>query len=281
MTQKNEVAEINKDTKVAITPVNEFKVQLQKQYTNQITNFFGGDEQKKMKFLSSLMYSVQKVPELLKCDRSTLINAAMSCAEFQLYPNSVSGEAYILPYSGNAQFQLGYQGVVTLLYRAGAKSIHSDVVYKNDKFKYTSGITQKLIHEPNIFEARGEPVAVYAVVTLHSGEKLIKVMSKEDVMKYREFSKSKDSSYSPWNEKNDPDLMMWKKTAVKQVAKFMPKNDEISKAFERDNEDSRISEAKSMVGASGLEMGNFLKQNEEGDEGKVIQIEEPAIEVGT
>lgn len=65
-------------------------------------------------------------------------------------------------------------------------------------------------------------------------------MVKDEVLAFKEFSKSKASEYSPWNPKNDPELNMWRKTAIKQIAKLLPKNEEVFAAIEKDNDESDI-----------------------------------------
>lgn len=269
---------------VALTPIDAFRVALSKEHEKAINNFFRGDRERVMKFMSSVVYSLKKTPKLMECDRGSLINAFMTCAEYELYPSNVSGEAYVLPYKKGeqgyeAQFQLGYQGVITLLYRAGMQSINADIVYENDEFDYQAGLTPTLIHRPNVFGERGKAIGVYAVATLSSGEKQFKVLGEKDVMKFKEFSKSKASEYSPWNPKNDPELSMWKKTAIKQLAKFLPKNSTIYEAFEKDNRDSRISDAAKLAENSDLKMGNLLKENDN-DENQEVASGEAEIQIG-
>lgn len=261
----------------ALTPIDQFKVELSKQHLKAINNFFRGDNEKVMKFMSSVMYSLQKTPKLLSCKKDTLINAFMTCAEYELYPSSVSGEAYVLPYKDEAQFQLGYQGVLTLLYRAGMKNVTAEIVHEHDEFDYQAGLSPTLIHRPNVFGERGKAIGVYAVATLSSGEKQFKVLGEKDVMKFKEFSKSKGSEYSPWNPKNDPELSMWKKTAIKQLAKFLPKNSTIYEAFEKDNRDSRISDAAKLAENSDLKMGNLLKEND--NENQEVPNHEEEIQI--
>ena len=264
---------------VALTPIDSFRVALSKQHQKAINNFFRGDNEKVMKFMSSVVYSLQKTPKLMDCKRESLISAFMTCAEYELYPSSVSGEAYVLPYKDEAQFQLGYQGVLTLLYRAGMKNVTAEIVHENDEFDYQAGLSPTLIHRPNVFGDRGKPIGVYAVATLSSGEKQFKVLGEKDVMKFKEFSKSKASEYSPWNPKNDPELSMWKKTAIKQLAKFLPKNSTIYEAFEKDNRDSRIADAAKLAETSDLKMGNLLKDNDN-DENQEVASGEAEIQIG-
>lgn len=268
-------------TNKQISPVDHLKRQLsESNYQKQISNYFNGDKEASMRFMTSVVTSVQKTPKLLECDRSSLMTAFMTCAELKLYPSNVSGEAYVLPYKDQAQFQLGYQGIITLLYRAGMEKIYADIVYEKDEFTYESGLNPVLIHKPKVFENRGEPIGVYAVATVKGGEKLFKVLSKNDVMKFKEFSKSKDSSFTPWNPKNDPELHMWRKTAVKQLAKFLPKNDQIFKAIEQDNKDSRINESKDLIETSGLKMGDFLETNEKNQDIELDTSESQEVEPG-
>lgn len=235
------------------------------QYMTQINNYFG-DEKKALKFLSSVMASVQRIPELLNCEASTVINAFLTMAQLEFMPSDVSGEAYVLPYKGKAQFQLGYQGLVTLFYRAGVKSIASEIVYKNDKFDFTNGV---ITHSPDVFSKdRGEAIGAYVIIDLQSGGKIHKVMSKDQIMDIgKKFSKSIGTPYSPWNEKNDPELWMWKKTVLKQSSKLVPKNETIYKAIAADNEDSIIHERleKAELDAKNIKMGNLLinSSNEE------------------
>ena len=249
-----------------INSADDLKVLLAKQYKNQINNYFG-DEKKALKFLSSVISSVQRTPKLLECDPTTVINSFMTMAQLELMPSDVSGEAYVLPYKGKAQFQLGYQGLVTLFYRAGVRAITSEIVYKKDKFEYKNG---QVDHSPDVFaDDRGEAIGAYVIIETQNGGKISKVMKKKDIVEIgKRFSQSFSSEYTPWKEKNDPELWMWKKTVLKQVAKLVPKNETIYKAIAIDNEESviskRLEDAKSK--SESLKMGNLLKANNKQNE---------------
>lgn len=67
-------------------------------------------------------------------------------------------------------------------------------------------------------------------------------MGKDKVFEFRELSsaykaKKKDS---PWLSGKDPELAMWKKTALKQLSKYLPKNEVLNLAIKWDNEESTI-----------------------------------------
>jgi recombination protein RecT len=229
----------------------DLKVVLAQQYMKQIENFFG-DPQLAREFLSNVVASVQRVPKLMECTPETLLNSFVTMASLKLMPSGVSGEAFVLPYANKgvmeAQFQLGYQGLVTLFYRAGVRSIVAEIVRKNDDFTYLNG---EVMHRPDVFsDDRGEAIGAYVVVELQSGGRITKVMSKTEIMAIGEkFSKSYKSDFSPWKS-NDPQLWMWKKTVLKQAAKLIPKNETIYRAIAEDNKDSVIPERAS----TGLEL---------------------------
>lgn len=251
---------VMKPNKKPPTGIELFKQDLVGDFQKHVTNYFSGDKDKSMKFMTSVVRSVQKVPGLLECDKGSLLTAFMSAAELQLYPSSVSGEAYVLPYKGKAQFQLGYQGIITLFYRAGVDSIRTSIVFANDHFDYEEGLEPRLVHKPDAFSKdRGEPVGVYAIAVVN-GQKLFKVMSKDEVMKFREFSQGKESKFSPWDPNNDPERHMWRKTAIKQLAKLLPKNETINKAIEKDNQDSVIEARRNSLDAGGPAVGSALHE---------------------
>lgn len=249
-----------------LTPIDNLKLTLEHQYKRQIINYFG-DDKRALKFLSGVISAVQKTPKLLECDSTSLLNSFMTMAQLELMPSDVSGEAYVLPYKNIAQFQLGYQGLVTLFYRAGVKSIAAEIVYKNDGFKYVNGVVE---HTPDFFsDNRGEAIGAYVIVELQQGGKVSKVMSAKEIMAIgQKFSKSFKTDFTPWKTANDPERWMWKKTVLKQVAKLVPKNETIFRAISEDNKDSIISDriAKAQEESSGLKMGNLIKPNNKPNE---------------
>lgn len=243
----------------------DLKLLLHNQYRHQIQNFMG-DEKKAMKFLSSVMASVQKNPNLLNCEGTSLVNAFMTVAQLGFMPSDVSGEAYVLPYKNKngqvAQFQLGYQGLITLFYRAGGQKLRAEIVREHDDFSYENGVIR---HKIDIFKSnkeRGEAVGAYAIATVN-GQEISKAMNSADILVYgSRFSKSYSSDYSPWKEKNDPELMMWKKTVIKQLAKLLPKNEQINKAIAEDNKDSSVSDTSEKLknDAESMKMGNLVSE---------------------
>jgi len=94
------------------------------------------------------------------------------------------------------------------------------IVYANDTYE-NQGLSKEPIHKYNSFGDRGGKVGVYCTVKLPNGDFLTEEMSADDIAKVRNTSKSKNSSYSPWNTFEDE---MWRKSVVKRASKYWPKS---------------------------------------------------------
>lgn len=171
-------------------------------------------------------------PDLGKCTPASFIGAMLQAAALGLEPNTALGQAYLIPYnnyktqSKEAQFQIGYRGLIELAHRSGDfKSIEAHVVYENDEFEYEFGLEPKLKHKPAM-KNRGDIVWVYAVYKLQSGGYGFEVMSKEDIDAHRKkYSKARTS---PWDTAWEG---MAKKTVIKQALKYAPLKSEFVKAM--------------------------------------------------
>lgn len=175
---------------------------------------------------------VRRNPALAHCTRNSLLAAVMDCATYGLEPGPM-GLAWIIPYGQEAQFQLGYKGLLALLWRSDQiASIASEVVYQHDDFDWNEGSSAYVKFRRKLDGDRGEPVAVFAAITTKSGGNIVRVMSISDVEKHRDrFSKAKVKS--PWQ--TDFDEMACK-TALKRVAKRAPVSAEVQQAIARDDE---------------------------------------------
>lgn len=245
---------------------NDLKLFLATNYMTQIKNFFGNEKQA-MKFLSSVVADVQRNPKLLECTPPSIINSYIMMAQLGFMPSGISGESYVLPYSlrgvQTAQLQVGYQGLVTLFYKAGVTKITAAVVRKNDKATLVNG---EVTHEVDMNmsqEERGEIIGAYVTVVFR-GEKSTKYMNNKDIIAHAsKFSKSYDPTgkYSPWNPANDPEGWMKMKTVLKQMSKLLPKNEGINQAIAIDNADSILADRlpAAMETVDSLKMGALLK----------------------
>ena len=222
--------------------INDFKVDLVKSHQKELLNYFMKDEAKMMKFMSWIIYAIQKIPSLLN-DRNSLVSAVLELAQLWISPG-ITQESYILPYKWKATAVIGYQGFIWLLYKAWITSIYAEIVKEKDTFKNILWTNPHLIHEVNSKlskKDRWETIWCYVVVKMN-WESIYKYMHIDDILEFRSFSQSykdeKKRIYSPWTEKNDPEDNMKKKTVLKQMMKYLPKNDTLAKAVELDNKES-------------------------------------------
>lgn len=224
-------------------------------FVQTVANYYRGNEQEALRFKTAAIDYVRRVPKLLECDPVSLLSAFVQSAQFRFLPSGVGGEAYVIPYGREAKFQLGYQGLVTLLYRTGQiATITANIIYEHDEFDYQEGLDAHLIHKPAMFgKQKGEAIGVYTVVQMTGGQKTFKVMDKEMIMSIKDLSKAKGSKESPWNSDKDPEKWMWRKSCLIQHAKLLPKTQEFQQAIAVDNDGEGIE--RPHIDAGGIGVG--------------------------
>ncbi|MEG0772866.1 recombinase RecT [Clostridium sp.] len=187
-------------------------------------------------------------PQLLSCTPETIVGAIVNCATLGLEPNLL-GHAYIVPFWNNksgkmeAQFQVGYKGALDLIRRTGAVStISAHEVYEGDKFEYSYGLEEKLIHIPSGEDDEAKITHFYGCYKLKDGGTGFVVMTRSQMEKHRDkFTKSKNKQgevFGPWK---DHYVSMALKTVILKLIKYMPvsieqqENQTIMEGLQRDN----------------------------------------------
>lgn len=167
-------------------------------------------------FISSVLQVVNSNNILNKANPTTVLNAAATAAALDLPINPNLGFAWIVPYKGNAQFQMGWKGYVQLALRTGQyERINVTEVYKN-QFKAFNALTEELDADFNT-HGSGEIVGYVAYFKLINGFEKTEYWSKEKVIDHaKRFSQSYTSKSSPWNDKTLFDAMA-KKTVLKNM----------------------------------------------------------------
>lgn len=180
------------------------------------------------------MTAVRTTPKLLECDQMSFIAAIMQSAQLGVEPNTGLGQAYLIPYGKQVQFQLGYKGLIDLAVRSGQyKAIYAHEVYEGDEFEFHYGLTKDLIHKPASVPT-GEPIGYYAVYHLQNGGYDFVYWTRERIdMHAQKFSQAVQKGWtSPWKTNFDA---MAKKTVLKEVLKYAPKSIEFQKSVEADS----------------------------------------------
>lgn len=188
------------------------------------------------RFTRITLSALSSNPDLQGTTPASFLGAMMTAAQLGLEPNTPLGQAYLIPYKNKGtlecQFQLGYRGMIDLAYRSGeVQIIQAHIVYANDKFDFSFGIDPKLNHVPALGE-RGEATHVYAMFRTKDGGYGFDVMTIDDVRRHAaKYSKSYNSSYSPWNTNFEE---MAKKTVLKRVLKYAPLKSDFARAVAAD-----------------------------------------------
>lgn len=158
-------------------------------------------------------------PSLYDCSEHSLMIALTQCVSMGLIPDDISQECHINPYKGEAKLILGYRGVVKLINRPGnVRDVQSEIVYANDHFTYTKGLSVKLEHAVNTdVESRGEVIGAWAAIRTTQGGEYTAYMTRLEIEHVRLNSPSGEDG--PW--KTDWAAMA-KKTVLKRAAWGMP-----------------------------------------------------------
>ena len=176
-------------------------------------------------------------------DTKSFLACLMQSAQSGLEPNTILGEAYIVPYKNNKQgtievsFQLGYKGLLKLAHNSGQyEAIYAHEVREGDRFEYSYGLNKDLIHVPADIPSN-KVTHYYAVYKLKNGGFDFVVWSKERVEQHaKTFSKQYTykgaiNNNSIWAKNFDS---MAKKTVIIDVLKYAPKSVEMARAMQED-----------------------------------------------
>lgn len=184
-------------------------------------------------FVRTAITSIIGNQALLDCDMGSLVKALMQAAQLGLMPDGVTGHAYLIPYKNSkkgiteAQFQIGYKGLLSLVRRTGEiKSFIAQVVCENDKFDFAFGIKERLEHVP-VQGDRGAMKCAYAYAQFKDGGYTFDVMFREDIEKVKKSSKASSFKDSPWQ---TWEAEMWRKTVAKRLIKYLPISVDLQRA---------------------------------------------------
>lgn len=198
------------------------------------------------KFVSSIVSAVQTTPALAECSHGSILNGALLGQALNLTPSPQLGMFYLVPYDSKtgkqAQFQLGYKGMIQLAIRSGQYRKITATEVKEGEVKNYNPITEEFelspISDP-VERARAKTVGYYAMFELVNGYRKEIYWTKEAMdahaqkysMGYRSDVK-KGNKYTFWSKDFDG---MAKKTMLRQlISKWGIMSVEMERAYESD-----------------------------------------------
>lgn len=164
------------------------------------------------RLVTGALVSVQRNPDLLKCEPMSIATALATVAQWGL---DLGTTAHLVPFGQACTPVADYKGYIELMVQAGARKVEAHEVRQGDDFEYHFGTDAYLRHTPTA--PLDAPLThAYCVVTLRGGVTQFEVMTIEEIDEIRRL-KSKSWSKGP--------CPPWyaRKTVIRRASKFVPK----------------------------------------------------------
>jgi recombination protein RecT len=185
-------------------------------------------------FTASILSLYNSEKMLQKAEPMSVISSAMIAATLDLPVDKNLGYAWIVPYSGRAQFQLGYKGYIQLALRSGQYRYINVTPIHEGELKKWNPLTEEI--EIDFEERKSDAVVGYAAYfELLNGFRKTIYWTRDQVEKHR-----KKFSKSDFGWKNDWDAMAMKTVLKALLSKWGILSIEMQKAVIEDNDDREV-----------------------------------------
>lgn len=217
------------------------------------TQFMGADvvqkraiqilgEKKALSFTSSIISAVQMNPGLQECEPKSIFNAALLGESLNLSPSPQLGQYYLVPFNNKngkqAQFQIGYKGLIQLAIRSGQyKKLNVLAIKKGELINYdplNEEIEVNLIDD-EVEREETETIGYYAMFEYTNGFRKSIYWSKPKMIKHAEKYSAgykAHKGYTFWEK--DFDGMAYKTMLRQLISKWGIMSVEMQTAFESD-----------------------------------------------
>ncbi|MEN6423337.1 MAG: recombinase RecT [Smithella sp.] len=169
-------------------------------------------------FMSSVISAVNANNQLKTAEPMTVVAAAAIAASLDLPINPSLGFAHIVPYSGKAQFQMGWRGFVQLAMRSGQyKTINVCPVYEGEIIE-SNRFTGSMVFDEKK-RTSDKVIGYVAYFKLMNGfEKYLYMTVDQALAHGKKYSKSFGSASGKWQ--TDPEAMSMKTVLKMLLSKF-------------------------------------------------------------
>lgn len=233
-----------------------------------------------------VMTAVNNTPALVSADRRSLFNSCSKCASDGLLPDG--REAALVVFGNQVSYMPMVFGILKKLRQSGEiASVTARLVYKNEidqkRFEFIIRDGQEqLSHDPILIGDRGDVVLAYATARFKDGTVQNEVMTKADIEKVRNVSRSKGSGpWAQWWEE------MARKTVIRRLSKYLPlsaEDNRLRNLLRENAEDTEFEEMKAaaMSAPQSLDAARMLggpsepETPHDAETGEVIEAETQA-----
>jgi len=175
----------------------------------------------------------QRNPKLIACSPQSIVGCVLQAAMVGLEIGGSMGYCYMVPYKGQAQFQVGYKGLLKLARNTGElRQIDAGIVCQNDDFEFEKGMEPKCKVSFVFGKDRGPVIGYYACATFKDGGGAFEAMTKDEVLKFAK-AKSRAFGDGPWQ--TDFDAMAIK-TVIKRLSKWLPISESMAAVIAKDEQ---------------------------------------------
>ena len=227
------------------------------------TQFMGADvvqkraiqilgEKKALSFTSSIISAVQMNPGLQECEPKSIFNAALLGESLNLSPSPQLGQYYLVPFNvktgvddngrpifvKQAQFQIGYKGLIQLAIRSGQyKKLNVLAIKKGELINYDQLIEEIEVNliDDEVEREETETIGYYAMFEYTNGFRKSIYWSKPKMIKHAEKYSAgykAHKGYTFWEK--DFDGMAYKTMLRQLISKWGIMSVEMQTAFESD-----------------------------------------------
>ena len=205
----------------------------------QINKVVGGKDGDK--FIASIISAAQTNPALQDCTNASIVSGALLGQSLNLSPSPQLGQYYLVPYKNKgvmeAQFQMGYKGMIQLAIRSGQyKRLNALAIKEGELVRYdplNEEVEVRLIEDE--YQRETAPtIGYYAMYELINGFRKCLYWSKEKMEAHAlRFSKGYQAKkgYTFWEKDFDS---MALKTMYRRLLSTAPMSIEMQTAWEKD-----------------------------------------------
>jgi recombination protein RecT len=187
-------------------------------------------------FVRAVISEITKQPKLMTADPKTVLGGVMLAAQLRLEIGSGLGEFWLTPRKDHGRDIclpiIGYQGLVKLALRSEfVLNVQAFLVREGDDFSYGANSDRGMFYDwtPRDFEESRPWIGVVATARMKSSGTTWIYLTRDQVISRRpSFWES-----TPWKTNEDE---MVKKTAVRALAKYLPKSTDLGRALEADEQ---------------------------------------------
>lgn len=210
-------------------------------------------------FLSSVLSLYNADKELQKCRAEELYNCCLMAAALKLPFNKDLGQAWIVPYKGKPQLQIGWKGFVQLAQRSGLFKTINCTDVRSGEIKKIDRLTGEIEFEwidNDEKRLEADVVGYVAYFKLLNGFEKNLYMTKAELNAHAgKYSQTYKAGFGVWKDNFDA---MAQKTVIKLLLnRFAPLSVDMAKAIEVDQSDTdgKYIDRRPVIKVEGAELG--------------------------